>query len=69
MLRRFALNWGVTGILNAHGERPSNEEMVQAGIDRGREMGVVDSGDIVVVTAGAHGETGSTNLIRVVEVD
>ena len=69
VLRRFALNWGVTGILNAHGERPSNEEMVQAGIDRGREMGVVDSGDIVVVTAGAHGETGSTNLIRVVEVD
>ncbi|MGH0028670.1 MAG: pyruvate kinase [Myxococcota bacterium] len=66
VLRRFALNWGVTGILCSPSD--SNDDRVREGIERAREMGVVHPGDIVVVTAGAHGETGSTNLIRVVEV-
>jgi pyruvate kinase len=69
--RRFALNWGVTGILieaNAP-DRSSNDEMIQRGITRAREEGFVQTGDVVVVTAGVSQTTGSTNLIRVVEVD
>jgi pyruvate kinase len=68
VVTRLALNWGVTGIL-CPPDPPSNEERIGAGISRARELGIVQSGDIVVVTAGAHGETGSTNLIRVVEVE
>ena len=67
VVRRLALNWGVTGILCPSGPL-TNEDRTQAGIQRAKEMGYVETGDIVVVTAGAHGETGSTNLIRVVEV-
>ncbi len=63
------MNWGVTGIECAHVEQPSNEDMIRAGIERAKEIGCVESGDIVVVTAGAHGESGSTNLIQVTEVD
>jgi pyruvate kinase len=66
VVRRLALNWGVTGILCPAGL--TNEDRTQAGIARAKELDYVQPGDIVVVTAGAHGETGSTNLIRVVEV-
>ncbi|MCZ6784237.1 MAG: pyruvate kinase [Proteobacteria bacterium] len=66
--RRMALNWGVTGIL-CPGEQSSNEDRIRAGVKRAKELGYVERGDIVVVTAGAHGESGSTNLIRVIEVD
>ncbi len=66
--RRMALNWGVTGIL-CPGEQSSNEDRIRAGVERAKEFGYVEPGDIVVVTAGAHGESGSTNLIRVIEVD
>jgi len=66
LVRRFAMNWGVTGVLCEGGR--SNKETIEAGIRRARELGYVESGDLVVVTAGSHGDTGSTNLIRVVEV-
>ena len=50
-------------------DRSSNDEMIQRGITRAREEGFVQAGDVVVVTAGVSQTTGSTNLIRVVEVD
>ena len=67
VVRRFAMNWGVTGVL-CRGAG-SNEEMIALGIQRARELGYVASGDLIVATAGMHGDTGSTNLIRVVEVE
>jgi pyruvate kinase len=67
VVRRFAMNWGVTGVL-CRGAG-SNEEMIALGIQRARELGFVASGDLIVATAGMHGDTGSTNLIRVVEVE
>ena len=66
--RRFALNWGVTGILIDASDHASNDEIVERGIASAREAGFVEKGDIVVVTAGVSQTTGSTNLIRVVEV-
>jgi pyruvate kinase len=65
--RRFALNWGVTGILIPAGSE-DNDEMIQSGLDRARQAGYVQAGDLVVVTAGVSQKTGSTNLIRVVEI-
>ena len=42
--------------------------MVEFAIARGRELGCIQTGDVVVVTAGVDRETGSTNTIRVVTV-
>jgi pyruvate kinase len=67
VVRRFAMNWGVTGVECQRGE--SNEEMVRHGISRGLELGFLESGDLVVATAGMHGGTGTTDMIRVVYVD
>jgi pyruvate kinase len=66
VVRRLALNWGVTA-LRYHGER-SDDRMLQFGLDRAREMGWVRPGDVVVATAGLHRRTGSTNMIRVLDV-
>jgi pyruvate kinase len=67
VVRKLALNWGVTA-LRFEGE-PSNEAMIQFGVRRGREIGIIRHGDVVVATAGLHRRTGTTNLIRVIEAD
>jgi pyruvate kinase len=66
--RRFALNWGVTAVLLEE-RSPDNDEMIQRGIAQARAAGHIKRGDVVVVTAGVSQTTGSTNLIRVVEID
>ena len=43
--------------------------MIRFGVQRGREQGFIQRGDVVVATAGISRETGSTNLIRVVTVE
>jgi pyruvate kinase len=67
VVRRLALNWGVTA-MRFDGE-PSDEAMIRFGLTRAVEIGCVRRGDVVVVTAGLPGRTGSTNAIRVVTVD
>jgi pyruvate kinase len=64
VMRKLALNWGVTAVL-FEGER-SDEAMIAHGIRRGRELGCIERGDVVVATAGVNRRSGSTNLIRVV---
>ena len=65
--RRFAMNWGVAGVLCERAG--SNEEMIDRGIERGRALGYLKSGDLVVATAGMHGGTGTTDSLRVLAVD
>jgi pyruvate kinase len=67
VVRKLSLNWGVTGVLapDARGD----DELIRAGLRFGRERGHLVAGDVVVATAGLAGETGSTNLIRVITVD
>ena len=67
VVRRLALNWGVTALLY-EGER-NDEAMLHFGIERARELGYVRTGDVVVATAGVSRRTGSTNLIRVLTAD
>jgi pyruvate kinase len=67
VVRRLALNWGVTAI-PYDGER-SNEAMMRFGVRRGRELGYIQAGDVVVATAGVSRRTGSTNMIRVLTVE
>jgi pyruvate kinase len=66
VVRKLAMNWGVAAVL-FEGDR-SDEAMVQYAVQCGRDLGVLRPGDVVVVTAGVHQETGSTNAIRVVTV-
>ncbi|MCH7708825.1 MAG: pyruvate kinase, partial [Myxococcales bacterium] len=73
VVRKLALNWGVTAILyqrerGAEDER-NDEDMIQFGIRRALQQGYVQRGDVVVATAGISQRAGSTNLIRVVEVE
>ncbi len=65
LVRRLALNWGVTGLLFEGSA--SDDEKVAFGIERARAL-CSEPGDVVVVTAGISQEAGSTNLIRVVTV-
>ena len=67
VMRKLALNWGVIAVL-FEGER-SDEAMIAHGIRRGRELGCIERGDVVVATAGVNRRTGSTNLIRVVTAE
>ncbi len=67
VMRKLALNWGVTAVL-FEGER-SDEAMIAHGIRRGRELGCIQRGDVVVATAGVNRRSGSTNLIRVVTAE
>jgi len=73
VVRKLALNWGVTAICyqresGAKDER-NDEDMIQFGIRRALQQGYVQLGDVVVVTAGVSRCSGSTNLIRVIEVE
>jgi len=67
VLRKLSMNWGVTAIL-FEGQR-SDEAMVQYAIRHGRDIGYINPGDHVVVTAGISQTTGSTSTIQVLTVE
>jgi pyruvate kinase len=69
VVRAFAMNWGVTGVLLEGDGGMSDDDVIQLALRRARELGIAASGDVCVVTAGRSRETGSTNMIRVVSVD
>jgi len=67
VMRKLAMNWGVSAVL-FEGPR-SDETMIAYGVRRGRELGCIEAGDVIVATAGVNRRSGSTNLIRVVTVE
>jgi len=67
VVRKLSMNWGVTAVL-FEGER-SDDAMIQYAIRHGCELGCVQPGDVVVVTAGIDRTSGSTSTIRVLTVD
>ena len=69
VVRAFAMNWGVTGVLLENASAGDNEAMIGFALRRARELGITAPGDVCVVTAGVSRETGSTNLIRVVNAE
>ena len=69
VVRAFAMNWGVTGLLlGPDDEESSDTDVVDVALRRAQELGVVESGELCVVTTGRSRESGSTNMIRVVSV-
>ena len=67
VVRRFAMNWGVTGV-RFEGEDLSDAAQIAFAIERAQQLGIAEPGDVVVATSGVGRETGSTNMIRVVTV-
>ena len=67
VVRRLAMNWGVVPLL--YDGVSSDEAKIEFAIGRGKALGYLRAGDIVVATAGHSEHAGTTNLIRVLTVD
>ena len=67
VVHRLSMNWGVEAFL-FEGDG-SDEAMVEYGVARGREIGCVQPGDVVIITAGVDRKTGSTDTIWVSTVE
>ena len=62
--RQLALSWGVTPILMPYAE--NTDEMIAFSVEATKEYGMVEDGDIVIVTAGVPaGVSGTTNIMKV----
>ena len=62
--RQLAIVWGVTPILMPYAE--STDEMIEFSVQAAKEQGMVEDGDIVIVTAGVPaGISGTTNIMKV----
>ena len=62
--RQMALSWGVTPILMPYAK--NTDELVDFAVEAAQKAGLVEQGDLVVVTAGVPvGVPGTTNMIRV----
>ncbi|GAA4854769.1 pyruvate kinase [Paenibacillus vulneris] len=65
--RRLTLCWGVTPVLGPKVE--STDAMFESALQAGLQTGLIESGDLVVVSAGVPvGQSGSTNLIKIQHV-
>jgi len=63
-IRRVQLYWGVEAVKSA--PHANSDEMVQSAISASLVEGRIESGDLVVITAGVpSGSSGTTNMIRV----
>ncbi len=62
--RQMNLSWGVRPILIE--EKTSNDELFEHAVDVSEEHGLVEDGDLVVITAGVPlGISGTTNMMKV----
>ncbi len=62
--RQLSLSWGVIPYLVK--EATSTDEMFDVGVDKAIESGLVNNGDLVVITAGVPiGVSGTTNILKV----
>jgi pyruvate kinase len=66
--RRLCMNWGITALRYSE-EGGDDEYKIAFAIERARELGYVEPGDIVIVTAGLSRQSGSTDMIRVLTVE
>jgi len=63
-VRKMLVMWGVQPVLR--GVATNSDEMVEKAIASATNAGIVNEGDLVVLTAGVNaGGTGTTNMIRV----
>lgn len=64
VMRKLSLVWGVNSIFSK--ETSSTDDVIEASVNKSLEKGLINNGDLVVITAGVPvGVAGSTNLIKV----
>jgi pyruvate kinase len=64
VMRKLAVVWGVYPIFAEHTD--STDEIIDLSVEKALEKGLIDNGDLIVITAGVPvGVAGSTNLIKV----
>ncbi|MGR3741859.1 pyruvate kinase [Companilactobacillus sp. DQM5] len=65
--RGLTVNWGVHPVI---AERPSNtDDMFELATSKAQDLGFADEGDLILVVAGVPvGESGTTNLMRVIRI-
>lgn len=67
VVQRLAMNWGVLGMLyEGHGD---DDDRIRFALENAGALGCVQRGDLVIMTAGSARQAGSTDLIRVLDVD
>jgi pyruvate kinase len=64
--RRLCLNWGITAL--RYVDDGGDEYKIAFAMERARELGYAEPGDVLIVTAGLSKQSGSTDMIRVVTV-
>jgi pyruvate kinase len=64
---QLSMNWGVTGV-HFKGQERTDDEMLKYAIRRGKELGYIEVGDVVVATHGVDRESRTTSMIRVLDV-
>jgi len=66
--RHMCLVWGVRPIISTDAKDP--QEMVEIARNLTREKEIAESGDTIVITAGVpFGNAGSTNILRIAQVN
>ncbi|WP_313641475.1 pyruvate kinase [Paenibacillus sp.] len=67
-MRQLSLVWGVTPVFGK--VATSTDELLETAIKGGKDSGLVQTGDLVVITAGIPlGRSGSTNLVKVSTIE
>ena len=66
VVQRLAMNWGVLAIL--YEGKGDDDDKIRFAFDNARQLGYISSGDLVILTAGHSRQSGSTDLIRVLQV-
>lgn len=62
--RQMNMSWGVTSTMI--NEETNTDELFEHAVDAAKKLGIVESGDKVVITAGVPlGQSGTTNLMKV----
>ncbi len=65
--RRLSMNWGVIPLLY-DGDSEDDSAKLEFAIDRAIELGYIEAGDVILMTAGTYHKVGGTDLIRVLTV-
>jgi pyruvate kinase len=67
-LRQMAISWGVYPVMME--EKASTDELLESGLEAAKSTGILEKGDIAVITAGIPlGVVGNTNMLKVATVD
>ena len=65
--RRLSMNWGVIPLL-CEEDSEDDSAKLEFAIDRAVDLGYVEAGDVILMTAGTYHQAGGTDLIRVLTV-